>query len=64
MWNHMKTGHCNSIVKIADPADKDRTNERVVPLSGQDYQMCKRLAKGIFTGLVKGCEHLCKNYKA
>ena len=62
----MKTGHFNSIQReqIADPADKDRTNESAVPQSGQDYQMCKRLAKGTLTGLVNGCERLCKHYKA
>ena len=46
---------------IADPADKDRTNESAVPQSRQDYQILKMLAKGIFTGLFKGCEHLCKH---
>ena len=49
---------------LADPADKDRTNESAVPQPRQDYQMLKMLAKGIFTGLLKGCEHLCKHYKA
>ena len=49
---------------VADPADKDKTNESANPQSRKDYQMCKMLAKGIFTGLLEGCEHLCKHYKA